>query len=243
MADTHSTRSATAAPGTTVPTESGAHDRSPRTDQQENWLIGRVRETATSGIESQKRRATDGLGTIAQAVRTTTEQLRSQQHESLAEYVQQGADQIERVAQQLKNKDVGALVEDAQRLARRNPAAFAGTAFALGLVTARFLKSSGDEHGSSEHGSYGQEQHSWSQARSGWQSGDRSGTFERGPAGASSQYTPPHGDATVGGSAAPTEDRASRSTRGTSGSPTSTDSMAGRKETRPAQGRRETERS
>jgi hypothetical protein len=42
----------------------------------------------------------------------------------------------------LRKKDVQQLMQDAQRLARRQPALFIGSAFALGLVAARFLKSS-----------------------------------------------------------------------------------------------------
>ena len=37
-------------------------------------------------------------------------------------------------------------MHDAQRLARRQPALFVGGAFALGLLGARFLKSSSPEH-------------------------------------------------------------------------------------------------
>jgi hypothetical protein len=40
------------------------------------------------------------------------------------------------------------MVRDAERFARRNPAAFIGGAFVLGLALARFLKSSGEgSHG------------------------------------------------------------------------------------------------
>ena len=45
-------------------------------------------------------------------------------------------------SERLKNKDVTELLNDAQRLARRQPALFVGGAFALGLLGARFLKSS-----------------------------------------------------------------------------------------------------
>jgi hypothetical protein len=82
--------------------------------------------------------------------------LREQQHETIAGYVDSAADQIERFSQNLKNKDVGELVNDAQRLARRQPALFVGSAFAIGLLGARFFKSSSDryrsEYGSGEYG-------------------------------------------------------------------------------------------
>ena len=105
-------------------------------------FVGRVRERANAQITTQKERATDGLGTIAQAVRRSTEELRGGSHDTLAEYVEQAADQLERLSTHLKNRDVGELLRDAQQLARRRPVIFIGFAFALGLIGARFLKSS-----------------------------------------------------------------------------------------------------
>lgn len=108
----------------------------------EGGFVGRLRERAGAHITTQKDRATDGLGTIAQAVRRSTQELRGDRHDTLAEYVEQAADQLERLSTHLKNKDVSELFHDAQRLARRRPVAFIGSAFAVGLLGARFLKSS-----------------------------------------------------------------------------------------------------
>jgi hypothetical protein len=105
-------------------------------------MADKVRARAAAQLNTQKNRATDGIGSVAQAVRDTTQHLRESQHETVAQYVEQAADRLERFSTSLKNKDVGELVEDAQRLARRQPALFVGGAFALGLVGARFFKSS-----------------------------------------------------------------------------------------------------
>ena len=105
-------------------------------------LMARVRQGANSQLSSQKNKATDGIGTVAQAVRQTTQHLRDQQHETIARYVDEAANQLERVSNQLRDKDVGELMQDAQRFARRRPAVFIGSAFAIGLLGARFLKSS-----------------------------------------------------------------------------------------------------
>jgi hypothetical protein len=109
-------------------------------------IMNRVREQASTQLNTQKNKATDGLGTVAHAVRETTQRLRSDNHETVARYAEQAAEQIERFSQGLKNKDVGELMNDAQRLARRQPALFVGGAFTLGLLGARFLKSSSPEH-------------------------------------------------------------------------------------------------
>ena len=105
-------------------------------------IVGRVRHRATEQLNTQKNKATEGLGSVAHAVRDTTQRLRDENHDTVARFVEQAADQIERFSSGLKNKDVGELVNDAQRLARRQPALFVGGAFAVGLLSARFLKSS-----------------------------------------------------------------------------------------------------
>jgi hypothetical protein len=114
---------------------------------QGGGMVARVRERASAGLSTQKDRATEGLGSVAQAVRQSTERLREQKHDTAAQYVEQAADQIDRLTNRLRQKDVGELVQDAQRLARRRPALFIGGAFALGLVGARFLKSSPPDEG------------------------------------------------------------------------------------------------
>jgi hypothetical protein len=105
-------------------------------------LMDRVRESATTQLDAQKSRATEGIGSVAQAVRQSTQQLRDQQHETIAQYVEQAADQLERFANRLKDKNIGDLLNETQDLARRRPALFIGSAFALGLLGARFIKSS-----------------------------------------------------------------------------------------------------
>jgi len=110
--------------------------------ESNSGVMDKVRERASAGLTNQKERATDGLGSIAGAARQTTRQLREQQHDTAARYVEQAAEQLERFADHVRQKDVGEIVNDAQRLARRQPALFVGSAFAIGLVSARFLKSS-----------------------------------------------------------------------------------------------------
>jgi hypothetical protein len=105
-------------------------------------IVERVRERAGAQLATQKNMATDSIGTFARAVRRTTQELREQQHDTLAQYVDRAADQLERLSSGLKNKDVGDLVRDAQKVARRQPVVFVGSAFAIGLLGARFFKSS-----------------------------------------------------------------------------------------------------
>jgi hypothetical protein len=108
-------------------------------------VIDRVKQSATAQLTSQKDRGTDVLGSVAQAVRSSTQKLRDERHDTVASYVDKAADQIDNWSRRLKEKDVDELLRDIQQVARRRPAVFIGSAFALGLVGARFLKSSRPE--------------------------------------------------------------------------------------------------
>jgi hypothetical protein len=112
------------------------------TNGRPRGVIDRVKEGAAARLEAQKDRATEGLNTVADAVRKTTDTLRSEKHDTAARVVEQAADQLQRLSTQLRAKDVTELVDEAARLARRQPAIFVGLSFAAGLLAARFLKSS-----------------------------------------------------------------------------------------------------
>lgn len=114
-------------------------------------IVAQVKERATAQLSTQKDRATDGLGSIAQAVRQTTDRLREDQQDMVAQYVEKAADQIERLSTSLRDKDVNEIVQDVQRFARRQPALFIGGSFAVGLLAARFLKSSSEARSADEY--------------------------------------------------------------------------------------------
>src|SRR5437868_12072733 len=67
-------------------------------------LVDKVKGGAVSQLSTQKNRATDGIGSVAQAVRQSTQQLRDQQHDTIAQYVDQAAAQLERFSNALKEK-------------------------------------------------------------------------------------------------------------------------------------------
>ena len=117
-------------------------------------LLDNVKQKAAAQIDTQKSRATDSISVIANAVRGTTSQLRNEQHDVLATYVENVADQLDRFSTKLRDKDVNALLDDARQLARRQPALFIGGSFAVGLLAARFLKSS-RSGGSASYGARG----------------------------------------------------------------------------------------
>lgn len=111
---------------------------------EQRGVVNRVKETAAAQLSTQKDRATEGLGSIASAVRESAQPLRNNQQNMIAEYVEKAADQLEQFSTRLRERDINELVNDAQQFARRRPALFVGAAFAVGVVAARFLKSSSD---------------------------------------------------------------------------------------------------
>lgn len=109
--------------------------------------LGQVQEKATSQIDKQKSNLAQGLGSVAGSIRQMGDSLKDSGEQSgvvklTAQYGSSLADQVEQLSSYLDRKEVGELVRDVEYFARRNPALFIGGAFALGLLGARFLKSS-----------------------------------------------------------------------------------------------------
>jgi hypothetical protein len=100
------------------------------------------REKAVGQLATQKERASSELGGVARALRTTGEQLQEQEQDSVARYVNQAAEQTERLSEYLSERDANELVREVEDFARNRPAVFLGGAFAIGIAAARFLKSS-----------------------------------------------------------------------------------------------------
>ncbi len=122
-------------------------------EQKASQLADQAKHEATSQIASQKQHASDSLGSVAQALRQTGEQLREQDQRMIAQYTDKAAEQLDRFSRSLGSKDINQLLGEAERYARREPALFLGGAFLVGLLGARFLKSSSQSEQSSSDGS------------------------------------------------------------------------------------------
>ncbi len=109
--------------------------------------LGQVQEKATSQIDKQKTNLAQGLGSVAESIRQMGDGLKNSGEQTgvgkfTAQYGSSLADQVEQLSSYLDRKEVGELVRDVETFARRNPAMFIGGAFVLGVLGARFLKSS-----------------------------------------------------------------------------------------------------
>lgn len=109
---------------------------------QASGLFDQVRSKASSQLNAQKERATAGLGSVASAVRQTSQQFRDQQYGPVADLIDNAASRLEQFSSHLRDRDVSQLIDEAQSLARQQPALFVGTSFAAGLLAARFIRAS-----------------------------------------------------------------------------------------------------
>lgn len=128
---------------------SQVQDAAEQAKQKAGEVADQAKQTTASRANEQKDKAADSLGSVARAFDDVGNQLRDQ-NPTMAHYADMASDKIEQFASQISNRDVTDLLGDVEDFARRNPAAFLGGAFALGMAAARFLKSSQPSGSSSD---------------------------------------------------------------------------------------------
>jgi len=109
-----------------------------------------VAQRARSGVErlaeEQRQRASQRLSSTASSLRSVADQ---SEDRWLGQTSSAAADRIDRLASHLDQRDVRALVGEAEELARERPTLFLGSMFVAGTMLGRFLRSS------PEHPTYG----------------------------------------------------------------------------------------
>lgn len=110
---------------------------------------GQVTEKAAEKLDEKKSVVTEGLSGVADSIRQVGKNLRGAkgaEENPIADFTNKYGDslatQIENISEYFDSKNVREIVGDVESFARRNPAVFIGGAFALGILAARFLKSS-----------------------------------------------------------------------------------------------------
>jgi ElaB/YqjD/DUF883 family membrane-anchored ribosome-binding protein len=104
--------------------------------------IRQARDSASSSFDQSRNRAADSIDSIASAVRGTGDRLRSDNQATAANLSDSLAGQVERVSSYLRTRDLSGVREDLERFARQQPTVAIGVALAVGMLGARFLKSS-----------------------------------------------------------------------------------------------------
>lgn len=101
---------------------------------------------ARTRAEEQKARVSEGMRTMADALRHGTDQL-PEDRRQYGGFLETVADRVEGASRYLDDRDMEDVTRDVRGFARDHTTMFLGGAFALGLAGARFLKSSGSEAG------------------------------------------------------------------------------------------------
>src|SRR5262245_51307262 len=104
--------------------------------------IRQARESASSSLDQSRNRAADSIESIASAVRGTGDLLRSDNQTTAANLTDSLAHQVERLSSYLRTRDLTGVREDLERFAREQPTVAIGVALAVGMLGARFIKSS-----------------------------------------------------------------------------------------------------
>lgn len=121
---------------------SKAREAGGQVKEQAREKLGEARTQAMSKLQDGKSRVAGQVGTMAHAFRSAGDELRSEDQARLAEFTDSAAERIERMARYIEDRSVGELLDDVEQVARKAPSLFLGGAFALGLLGARFLKTS-----------------------------------------------------------------------------------------------------
>ena len=115
-----------------------------RADEARGQVMEQATEQVTSQLDMAVDYAAESLTGVARALRQTGQHLREEGAQPmLGQYADAGAQQLERFGGYLRQRDADELIAQVEWHARRNPAPFAAGAFALGLLAARFFRSSG----------------------------------------------------------------------------------------------------
>lgn len=117
--------------------------------------IGKARDQVKGQLSGQIDTLSTTLEGVAQALLLTSSHLRDQGQNQISKYGDQAAEQVTKVSTYLKQRDLDAMIRETGDLARRRPALVLGTALTLGVLAARFLKSSSqtsDQNSTSPNG-------------------------------------------------------------------------------------------
>ena len=117
-------------------------------------VVEGLKAKAASAADERKGSAAETLGTVAGALRGAAHELHQGEVASLGTYAESAAQQLDKVAGYLREKDLRGLTRDAETFARRHPELFLGGAFLAGIFAARFLKSSRPQPGATGQGDF-----------------------------------------------------------------------------------------
>jgi hypothetical protein len=125
-------------------TTAKAEEIGSRVQHEAQRLAQKTMDQGQAMFQEQKSAMAEQVGSLANALHSTSEQLKTQDQNAMAHYTQQAAEGLERFSQTLRERDLNTLVGQVEDFARHQPGAFIGSAALLGFMAARFLKSSSE---------------------------------------------------------------------------------------------------
>ena len=100
----------------------------------------RVKVEGESLLRDQKGRVASRIENYGRAVHKAAHRLEEEHDDTIASYAHRAADQLDRAAGYLRERDFSGLRTDAEQFARNHQELFFGGMFVAGLALARFLK-------------------------------------------------------------------------------------------------------
>ena len=135
----------TSSEGTNAGTGGGAREQvrqaKDKVMDQARTTLRDARDRAGSTFTQGRQQAAQQLGGIGSALHRTSDTLRGEDQARFADVADTVARQIDRVAGYLRESDGRTIARDLEGLARRQPALVFAGAFAIGVLAARFFKS------------------------------------------------------------------------------------------------------
>lgn len=125
---------------------SGAAGSELRSDARQ--LGSKAADRLHSEVDSRKGEAANQAKSVSNAIQSAAGQLDEGAPSWLKSTFQQGADQIQRFADTIEQKDSREILSDVQGFARERPALFLGACAAAGFAAARIFKAGAEPQGS-----------------------------------------------------------------------------------------------
>jgi hypothetical protein len=107
---------------------------------QNEGLLEHAKEAITAELKQRKEKTASEIESVAVALHEKAQQIQDEHGPGSHRMVERAAEQIDRLANYLKDADPEDLLREVDRFARREPVLFLGGAFAAGLLLSRFIK-------------------------------------------------------------------------------------------------------
>lgn len=121
-----------------------AKDLASQAKEETTKVASQAKDQVQGMVTQQKEKIVGQLGNLAGALREAGGKL-DEKEGGMGRYAGRAAEQVDRVSNYLRDREIGDVIRDAETFARRRPDVFLGGTFLAGLLLARFFKASGNE--------------------------------------------------------------------------------------------------